>query len=294
MSECYRLKPVPKKWYIAGLNFGCKQCGKCCSGPGEGYIWVTRPEIKFIADFLKIPVRQLRHKFLKRIGLRTSIIEDAANRDCIFLQNINGQKQCSIYPVRPNQCRTWPFWPENLSTPDAWNRTTEKCSGINRGRVRSFEEIEKIRKQKKWWKNGDMNHRVVERVSEIYDWLDSQTRRHGRLTGTCTICGQCCDFQKFDHRLYITTPELMYLTANLGTENIKPMSNGKCPYNTDGRCEIYKYRFAACRIYCCKGSPDIQSRITESILTEFKSICTEMKIPYNYTDLATALNSIKP
>jgi len=292
MVEGRKVKNLAKKWYINGLNFECNQCGRCCSGPGEGYIWVTRPEIKFIADFLKMPVSQLRHKFLRRVGLRTSIIEDTASKDCIFLQNAAGQKQCSIYPVRPNQCRTWPFWSENLSTPDAWEKTSRKCAGVNRDRVRNFEEIEKIRKQKKWWKNG-MNHQVVERVAEIYNWLDSQSRRHRPITGTCDVCGKCCDFEKYDHRLFVTTPEIMYLAANIGEENIKPMASARCPYNTQGKCEIYKHRFASCRIFSCKGSSDMQSRISESILMELKSICTDMEIPYRYTDLPTALNGVK-
>ena len=37
--------------------------------------------------------------------------------DCVFLKEDpeRGRKTCSIYPVRPLQCRTWPFWPENLA-----------------------------------------------------------------------------------------------------------------------------------------------------------------------------------
>lgn len=140
-------------WYVAGLYFQCRRCGRCCSGPGEGYIWVTRPEIKIIADFLKISVGQLREKYLKRIGLRTTIIEHCGTKDCIFLQEISSQKRCIIYPVRPSQCRIWPFWPSNLTGPNAWNKATQKCPGINRGRLYSFGKIGKIKKNKKWWQN---------------------------------------------------------------------------------------------------------------------------------------------
>jgi len=145
--------PTKKKtpWYIAGLHFECMQCGRCCSGPDEGYIWVTSPEIKLIADFLKIKPRQLRQKYLKRVGLRATIIEQPGTKDCIFLQESDGQKRCTIYPVRPGQCRMWPFWPNNLKSPAAWNKVAQKCSGINRGSFHSFEKIEKIRKKKKWW-----------------------------------------------------------------------------------------------------------------------------------------------
>jgi hypothetical protein len=142
-------------WYIAGLHFECVQCGRCCSGPGEGYIWITKPEIEFIADFLKISVGQVRKEYLKRVGLRTTIIEHRATRDCILLQNISGQKKCMIYPVRPNQCRAWPFWSDNLSSPNDWNKAAKKCPGINQGRLYTHDEIEKIKRNKKWWQGAE-------------------------------------------------------------------------------------------------------------------------------------------
>ena len=138
-------------WYAAGLHFDCNQCGNCCSGPDEGHIWITKPEIKMLADYLKIPAKELQKKYLKKKGIRTTIKEQPVTKDCIFLQKIAGKKGCIIYPVRPNQCRTWPFWPENLTSPDDWNQTTIKCIGINKGKLYSLEEIEKIKKQKKWW-----------------------------------------------------------------------------------------------------------------------------------------------
>ncbi len=141
-------------WYVGGLHFECAQCGGCCSGPGEGYIWVTSPEIKLIANLLKIEPEQLRQKYLKRVGLRTTIIERVGTKDCIFLQTINGNKRCVIYSVRPSQCRAWPFWPDNLASSSVWNNAARKCPGINRGKHYSFEQIEKIKKAKQWWKNA--------------------------------------------------------------------------------------------------------------------------------------------
>jgi hypothetical protein len=139
------------QWYVGGLHFECVQCGNCCAGPASGYIWVTRPEIEIIAEFLKISAGQLRRDYLKRIGLRTTIIEQPSTRDCIFLRKMEGQKKCIIYPVRPKQCRSWPFWPSNLSSPDAWNIAAQKCPGINRGRLYQLEEINRIKREEKWW-----------------------------------------------------------------------------------------------------------------------------------------------
>ena len=142
-------------WYVAGLHFGCQQCGGCCSGPGEGYIWATRAEVEKIADYLKISVGELRRKHIRRVGMRSSIIEHSVTKDRIFLQEIGGRKGCVIYPVRPNQCRTWPFWSSNLVRPGEWNEAGMRCPGINRGKLYGCEEIDRIRKQRKWWQDED-------------------------------------------------------------------------------------------------------------------------------------------
>lgn len=143
------------KWYIDGLHFECLGCGGCCSGPGEGYIWVTRQEVKLIAEFLKISEKQLRQKYMRRVGWRTTIIEQPANKDCMFLWEVDDRRGCVIYPVRPSQCRMWPFWSDNLASPTSWNKAAKRCPGVNRGRAYSFEEIKKIRNNKKWWLDGE-------------------------------------------------------------------------------------------------------------------------------------------
>ena len=158
------MRSVGKKkktaWYVEGLHFECQGCGGCCAGPGEGYIWVTRPEIELIAELLEISIGRLKRDYLKRVALRTSIIEDPLTKDCIFLREahgpigIDGRKQCAIYTVRPSQCRSWPFWPSNLASGKAWNETTRKCLGVNRGRLHNCEEIKRIKKSKKWWNDA--------------------------------------------------------------------------------------------------------------------------------------------
>ena len=136
------------------------------------------------------------------------------------------------------------------------------------------------------------NNRLLKRVAEIYDRLALQICKSADLAGQCDACGKCCDFDNFDHRLFVTTPELIYLAANLGDGNLKPMTTSRCPYNVAGRCTIYKYRFAGCRIFCCKGDADFQSSLSEATLKEFKSICRKFQVPYRYSEVASALNSL--
>ncbi|MHC4244159.1 MAG: hypothetical protein ACYSU4_17265, partial [Planctomycetota bacterium] len=105
------------------------------------------------------------------------------------------------------------------------------------------------------------NKELCKRITEIYDWLDAQIRENNQLTGQCSACGKCCDFDGFDHRLFITPPELMYFKANLGDENVMPMTTSRCPYNIESKCTVYEYRFAACRIFCCNADADFQSEL---------------------------------
>jgi hypothetical protein len=134
-----------QKWYSQGLKFECTQCGNCCSGD-PGYVFATREEVRRIAEFLGRTDGWLDKSQLRRVGFRYSLTEKA-DGDCIFLKREGGKSMCGIYPVRPMQCRTWPFWGQNLRTPETWERTHQKCPGINQGRHYEFVQIEIQRRQ---------------------------------------------------------------------------------------------------------------------------------------------------
>jgi Fe-S-cluster containining protein len=129
-------------------------------------------------------------------------------------------------------------------------------------------------------------------VARLYDWLDMQILSNCGLLGNCAACGRCCDFDHFDHRLFVTTPELLYLAANLGPENVKPVRMGRCPYNIGGKCSVYPHRFAGCRIFYCRGDAELQGSLSEAVVKRLKSLCTQSGIPYRYVDLPTALNDL--
>ena len=139
------MDPRRAPWYVAGLHFECTQCGNCCAGPNEGYIWVTAEELEAIAGFLKMPLKDLQSRYVQKVNTRMTIVEEPRSKDCIFLRTSEGSRHCALYPVRPTQCRTWPFWPTNLGDPDAWNRAAQRCPGINRGRLYTYEQIEQLK-----------------------------------------------------------------------------------------------------------------------------------------------------
>ncbi len=65
--------------------------------------------------------------------------------DCEFLdrESIPGKAICSLYESRPMQCRTWPFWPENLKSKRAWHAAKGRtpCPGMDNGKLIPIEQI---------------------------------------------------------------------------------------------------------------------------------------------------------
>ena len=123
-------------WYADGLRFRCTRCGNCCTGE-PGFVWVDDEELEAIAEFRGVPVEELIAMHT-RLGQRGRTLREKPNGECIFFEREAG---CTIYAVRPRQCRTWPFWESNVRTPEAWERTNAECPGSGQGDLISVEEI---------------------------------------------------------------------------------------------------------------------------------------------------------
>jgi Fe-S-cluster containining protein len=130
---------MSEPWYADGLRFRCTRCGACCTG-APGFVWVNDEELRQIAEHRGEPVEQAEGLYTYRAraarGGRT--LREKANGDCVFYDRAAG---CTIYPVRPRQCRTWPFWESNVATPETWQRTCEVCPGAGQGDFVPAEEI---------------------------------------------------------------------------------------------------------------------------------------------------------
>jgi hypothetical protein len=130
-------------WFEAGIRFGCTQGGDCCHNHG-GYdrVYFTRNEERALATFLAVTMRVLRRKFLREEnGYRVARVRSGA---CIFLEGC----RCSIYPVRPTPCRTWPFWPDTMKRTTWQKEVVPFCRGVGRGRLYTREEIERSMREK--------------------------------------------------------------------------------------------------------------------------------------------------
>ncbi len=115
-----------------GYNFAfdakaCEDCkGACCIGE-SGYIWATTDEIANIAKYLNRDFNSFVSEYIKKVGYRYSLKEIPYNDGfrCVFFNTKNSR--CDIYPVRPKQCATFPFW-EHFKT--NFKELEEECQGI--------------------------------------------------------------------------------------------------------------------------------------------------------------------
>ena len=123
-------------WYKNGLRFRCTRCGHCCTGE-PGYVWVSDADLAALAEHLGETVEAVRGLYT-RWTARGRTLREKANGDCVFYDRKAG---CTVYPARPPQCRTWPFWESNVASPEAWRETCEVCPGSGRGELIAAEEI---------------------------------------------------------------------------------------------------------------------------------------------------------
>ncbi|CCB86694.1 uncharacterized protein jhp_0259 [Parachlamydia acanthamoebae UV-7] len=130
----------PLPWYKEGLKFKCTGCGQCCTG-APGYVWVTIQEMEEMAQVLNISLAQFKRTYIRQRDNRYALIEKKnENNACIFLKN----NRCQVYTARPSQCRTYPWWKENLNTKESWALAAEQCEGISDDAPRiPFDEIQK-------------------------------------------------------------------------------------------------------------------------------------------------------
>ncbi len=105
----------------------CKSCGgKCCTGE-HGAIWVSKDECEAFANALNLPLSEFEARFTHRIYGRTSLREKPYidGYACVFFDETT--KGCRFYEIRPQQCRTFPFWECYKSD---FRELKQECKGV--------------------------------------------------------------------------------------------------------------------------------------------------------------------
>ena len=124
-------------WYADGLRFACTRCGNCCTGE-PGSVRVSAAEAEALAAFLRLDLADFHELFTRLVDDGATSLVEKSNHECVFWSARDG---CTVYAVRPRQCRTWPFWQRNLASPAHWTAAAQGCPGIGRGEVHELEAI---------------------------------------------------------------------------------------------------------------------------------------------------------
>ena len=92
-----------------------------------------------IADF------SARYKVRWDAASRAHTVEATEEAPCPLLQD---DGSCGVQPVKPAQCRTFPFWDELLDDQRAWSAAKGWCEGIDdpEGRLYAIGEMRALRR----------------------------------------------------------------------------------------------------------------------------------------------------
>ena len=116
-------------WYQPGLCFACTRCGNCCTGE-PGSVRVSDEELVELSSYLDLPEHEFRAQYTRALEDGATSLVEQEDHACVFFAREAG---CTVYPLRPRQCRTWPFWRANLASPGHWEAAARSCPGIGQG-----------------------------------------------------------------------------------------------------------------------------------------------------------------
>ena len=130
-----------------GIKFSCQSSGNCCVSIGKhGYVYLSKKDLIKLSSHFNLEINVFKKQYCSKTDGFIHLKElNKNNGNCIFLN----EKRCTVYKSRPVQCRTWPFWNENMNA-KTWNSNISKnCPGIGKGKVIKKDQILKFLKQDK-------------------------------------------------------------------------------------------------------------------------------------------------
>ena len=135
-------------FYSAGLRFSCARCSTCCRKE-SGFVYLSENDLSALAQELQMEYADFVNMWCRWVpferGRERLSLREKSNYDCIFWKSGSaGDDGCSVYNVRPLQCRTFPFWDYVLGSQQAWTNAGKDCPGIGSGEYHEAEKIKNL------------------------------------------------------------------------------------------------------------------------------------------------------
>ncbi len=98
-----RMTDVNARYFFTAADriIKCRRCGNCCSKFDN--VLIKKREMKSIASYLRISTSKLKRRY--NITHHSPRLWSLPGNPCAFLDG----SHCSIYDIRPNTCRAFPF-----------------------------------------------------------------------------------------------------------------------------------------------------------------------------------------
>jgi uncharacterized protein len=111
------------------LRFACQPgCTKCCNV--RGFVYITENDLQRMANYIGVTLKEFEKAYVIRFKHVLRLRKPKPSQ-CHFLTE-NG---CSVHPVKPVQCRLYPFWPELVENRANWQAERAMCPGIGKGEL---------------------------------------------------------------------------------------------------------------------------------------------------------------
>ena len=115
------------------FRFACQpECSACCQM--EGQVYLTEGDLARIAGFLGLAPEEFEERYVYRTARQIRLRKPQGKQCHFHVDNL-----CAVHPVKPVQCRVFPFWPELVESPEEWEKTAAYCPGIGKGELVQIE-----------------------------------------------------------------------------------------------------------------------------------------------------------
>jgi Fe-S-cluster containining protein len=122
-------QPKSKEAGPEPFHFSCQRSGNCCARPG-GRVRFAAETLPALAELLKLTTQGLLSLYLVPGPNGDFLAKEAPGGTCPFLTSEGTRALCTIYPLRPEHCRSFPYREDVLQDPKVLASALRFCPGL--------------------------------------------------------------------------------------------------------------------------------------------------------------------
>lgn len=160
----------------------------------------------------------------------------------------------------------------------------------------SDDEVELVRE----WQQAIRRPEVAAAIEALHAEIAEEVAKRKPI---CLASGRCCNFDRYDHRLFVTGLDTVWCVESLRARSGPPATlpavaeartRGDCPFLLDGRlCGAHIERPLGCRIFFCdRTARDWHEELYARTHAAFAVIHERFGVPYRYGEWRSMLELV--